>query len=143
MATLSAYAATVNYTLENVILSDNTQMTGTFLWTYSTGDFENGTGQFTLLDIPHTAHDHSDLDAAIDVNQSIEITLPGNVHDDGVDITLVLSVPLTPSTSSLINLVESKYEIGGNGFHDGLFLSGRISPDLSGNVIFKNGFETN
>ena len=45
--------------------------------------------------------------------------------------------------SSPINLVESKYEIGGNGFHDGLFLSGLISPDTSGDgVIFKNGFES-
>ena len=143
MAVFNAHADEVSYTLENVILDDSTQMTGTFLWTYDTGDFENGDGYFTSLEIPHTLHDHTDLDATIDVLQSIEITLPNSTHDDGVDITLVLLEPLTPTTSSSINLVRSKYEIGGNGFYDGLFLSGLISPDTSGDgVIFKNGFES-
>ena len=143
MAVFNAYAAEVNFTLENVTLDDNMQMTGAFLWIFDTGDFENGDGQFTSLDIPHTSHDHTDLVAAFDVGRSIEITLPGSTHDDGVDITLVLLQALSPNMSSPINLVESKYEIGGNGFHDGLFLSGLISPDTSGDgVIFKNGFES-
>ena len=143
VAAFNAHAATVNYTLENVILDDNTQMTGTFSWTFDIGDFENGVGQFTFLEVPHTSHDHTDLNATIDVGQSIEITLPGSTHDDGVDITLVLLQALTPTTSSSINLILSKYEIGGNGFHDGLFLSGLISPAADGDgVIFKNGFET-
>jgi hypothetical protein len=144
LAAINVHAAEVNYTLENVILDDNTQMTGTFSWTFDIGDFENGVGEFTSLDIPHTSHDHTDLESTIDVGQSIEITLDGSTHDDGVDITLVLLEPLTPTTSSPINLVRSKYEIGGNGFHDGLFLSGNISPDTSGGgdgVIFENGFE--
>ena len=131
----SAQVATVNYTLDNVILDDNNaQMTGIFSWTYDIGDFENGVGQFNSLDIPFTSHDHTELNATIAVLESIEITLPGSTHDDGVDITLVLLQPLTPTTSSMINLVatdtlnESKYEIGGNGFHTGLFLSGSIAP---------------
>jgi hypothetical protein len=125
-------ADTVFYTLDNVTLADNTQMTGTFSWTYDVGDFENGVGQFTFLEIPWTSHDHTDLDAAFDIGGSIEITLEGSVHDDGVDITLALAQPLTPTTSSLLVLGpgESKYEIGGNGFHDGLFQSGSISPIL-------------
>ena len=71
------------------------------------------------------------------LRKSIEITLEGSVHDDGVDITLFLSQPLTPTTSSLIDLAEteSKYEIGGNGFHDGFFLSGSISPVISVPVL--------
>lgn len=143
VAAFNAHAASVNYTLENVILDDNTQMTGTFSWTFDIGDFENGVGQFTFLEVPHTSHDHTDLNATIDVGQSIEITLPGSTHDDGVDITLVLLQALTPTTSSSINLILSKYEIGGNGFYDGLFLSGLISPATDGDsVIFKNGFET-
>ena len=143
VAAFNARAATVNYTLENVILDDNMQMTGTFSWTFDIGDFENGVGQFTFLEVPHTSHDHTDLNATIDVGQSIEITLPGSTHYDGVDITLVLLQALTPTTSSSINLILSKYEIGGNGFHDGLFLSGLISPATDGDVvIFKNGFET-
>jgi hypothetical protein len=122
-----AHAAIVNYSLENVILDDSSQMTGTFSWTFDEGDFENGVGRFTSLFIPHTSHDHNDLTATIEVIQSIEITLPGSTHDDGIDITLVFQQALTPTSSSSINLVESKYEIGGNGFHDGMFLSGFIS----------------
>ena len=65
-----------------------------------------------------------------------------NARADSVTYALVLLQPLTPTTSALINLVTSKYEIGGNGFHDGLFLSGRISPVISGiGMVFKNGFE--
>jgi MYXO-CTERM domain-containing protein len=127
MAACNAHADTVLYTLDNVILDDNnTEMTGTFSWTFDIGDFENGVGIFIFLDIPFTLHDHTDLDAVFDIGSSIEITLEGSVHDDGVDITLFLLQPLTPTTSSSIDLVRSKYEIGGNGFHDGLFLSGSI-----------------
>ncbi len=142
IAAFNTNADEVSYTLENVILDDHTQMTGTFTWTFEIGDFENGEGQFIFLDIPHTSHDHTDLNATIDVAQSIEITLPNSTHDDGVDITLFLLEALTPTTSSSINLVRSKYEIGGNGFHDGIFLSGLISPVTGGDgVIFGNGFE--
>jgi hypothetical protein len=140
MAACDAHATTLNYRLDNVILDDLTQMTGTFTWTFDAGDFENGVGQFIALDIPNTAHDQTDLTATIDVRQSIEITLPGSTHDDGVDISLVLLQPLTPTTGASINLLLSKYEIGGNGFHDGLFLSGTISP-ITNALIFKNGFE--
>jgi hypothetical protein len=131
MAASETHAITENYTLDNVILDDNTQMTGTFSWTFDAGDFENGVGQFTSLAIPWTSHNQDDLDAVFDIGNSIEITLEGSVHDDGVDITLFLLQPLTPTTSSSIDLVRSKYEIGGNGFHDGLFLSGSISPIIA------------
>ena len=137
-----AYADMVNYSLDNVILDDGTQMHGTFTWTFNSGDFENGVGQFIFLDIPHTSHDHTDLNTTIDVSQSIEITLAGSTHDDGVDITLFLSQPLTPATSSFIDLIRSKYEIGGNGFHTGLFLGGRIALDTGPEVVYEDGFET-
>jgi hypothetical protein len=78
MAAFNAHADTVNYFLDNVILDDHTQMTGTFTWTYDTGDFENGVGQFTSLDIPHTSHDHTDLKISIDIGKTIEFTLIGN-----------------------------------------------------------------
>ena len=126
---VSARASVVYYSLDNVIMQDNSQLTGTFSWTFDPEDFENGTGTFLVLSVPYSTHDQTDLDATIDVSQSIEITLGGvSVHDDGVDITLVLLQPLTPTTSSLIDLELSKYEIGGNGFFDGLFLSGGVSP---------------
>ena len=136
-----AYADMVNYSLDNVILDDATQMHGTFTWTFNTGDFENGVGQFIFLDIPHTSHDHTDLNATIEVGRSIEITLADSTHDDGVDITLFLSQPLTPTTSSFIDLIRSKYEIGGNGFHTGVFLGGRIALDTGAEVVFEDGFE--
>ena len=56
LAAFYAHADSVTYTLENVILDDSTQMTGSFLWTYNTGNFENGAGQFTSLNIPHTSN---------------------------------------------------------------------------------------
>ncbi len=130
VAAINSYAEVMNFTLENIMLDDGTQMTGTFSWTYDAGDFENGVGQFISLVIPHTAHNHHDLNATIDATESIEITLPNSTHDDGVDITLVLVQPLTPTTSSSIDLVLSKYEIGGNGFHTGLFVSGSIVPEI-------------
>jgi hypothetical protein len=124
----NARGTTVYYELDNVILdSNNRQITGEFSWTFTT-EFENGEGVFTSLNIPFTSHDHTDLKATFDIGSSIEITLEGSVHDDGVDIALFLELPLTPVTYSSLYLVRSKYEIGGNGFHDGRFLSGRISP---------------
>ena len=127
VAVSRAHAEEVHYALENVILDDGAvPMAGTFSWTYTSGDFENGAGQFSFLSIPYTLHDHTDLNAVFDIGSSIEITLEGSVHDDGVDITLFLLQPLTPTTPAAIDLVRSKYEIGGNGFHVGSFLSGDI-----------------
>ncbi len=131
LVAFTAKADTVYYTLENVILDDATQMTGIFSWTFDVGNFESGVGEFIALDIPWTAHNQDDLDANFDVGQSIEITLAGSVHDDGVDITLFLTQALTPTTSASIDLVRSKYEIGGNEFDDGLFLSESIAPTNS------------
>ena len=129
MAAPMVHSEIVNYTLENVVLDDNNaQMFGSFSWTYDVGDFENGVGQFDFLDIPFTLHDHTDLNATFDIGSSIEITLEGSVHDDGVDITLFLLQPLSPTTGSEINLAQSRFEIGGNGFHTGIFLSGSIVP---------------
>ncbi len=122
-----AHATTVNYTLNNVILGGTAQMTGAFSWTY-TGDFENGVGQWDSLSIPWTSHNQFDLNTTFEPTSSIEITFPGNVHDDGVDITLFLLQSLTPTTPASLDLVRSKYDIGGNGFHSGTFLSGSIVP---------------
>lgn len=129
LSAFHAQAETVYYALDNVTLTNNTPMTGIFSWTY-TNDFEKGVGQFISLEIPWTTHDETDLAANIDVTESIEITFTNNVHDDGVDIMLVLDQKLTPTTSSLpvLGAGESKYEIGGNGFHKGLVASGSIVP---------------
>lgn len=65
MVGIDAHPAVVSYTLDHVILEDGAQMTGTFSWTYDVGDFENGVGQFTSLVIPHTSHNHLDLETTI------------------------------------------------------------------------------
>lgn len=136
MAASPLQAAVARYTLENVVLDDQSAgMTGTFAWTYDVGDFQNGVGQFTVLEVPFTLHDETDLDAVFDVGNSIEITLPGSVHDDGVDITLFLAEPLTPTSGAAIDLDRSAYEIGGNGFHTGAFVSGSIVPTTSAPAI--------
>ena len=129
MALLNADAETVYYGLDRVILDDGTRISGVISWNYSPNDFENGIGQFIYLDIPHSGHNQDDLIATIEPSQ-IEITFDGNVHDDGVDIKIVLLQPLMPLNASVINTnhTESKYSIGGNGFNDGFFLGGRVVP---------------
>lgn len=133
----NGYAETVYYSLENVILDDGSRIDGFIKWAYTAGDFENGTSQFVYLDIPHSGHNQDDLVTVVEASQ-IEITFDGNVHDDGVDIKMVLLPALTPFSSATINTnhTESKYSIGGNGFNDGFFLSGRIVPtNLTLNIM--------
>ncbi|MDZ8118224.1 hypothetical protein [Pontiella agarivorans] len=129
LGALASVAETAYYSLDQVRLDDGTTIDGFVMWTYSPGDFENGVNRFVYLDIPHSEHNQDDLIAAIEPAQ-IEITFDGNLHDDGVDIKIVLLEPLTPLTSSLIdtNMTASKYSIGGNGFNDGFFLGGRVVP---------------
>lgn len=66
----------------------------------------------------------------LDIGNSIEITLVGSVHDGGVDISLFRLEPLTPTTSASTDLARSSYQIGGNGFQVGSFLSWGVSPAL-------------
>ncbi len=131
-------AEVVTYRLENVQLTASATMWGTFTWTYDAGDFENGVGEFIYLEIPWTNHDHTDLKSSFDIGGSIEITLEGSFHDKGLDINLVLAQPLTPTTSSLLVIGpgESKYDIGGNGFHAGLVQSGSVVPVIVPMVQF-------
>lgn len=132
MAAFHAQAATVNYTLDNVVLADGEQITGAFEWTYSAGDFEGGSGEFTALDIPYTIYSFADGNLNIDIQtNSIEISGNGNYHDVGLDITLSLLQPLTPAQSAPIDLDLSFFECCGNGFKDQLFQSGSISPIAS------------
>jgi hypothetical protein len=126
---IKAQAETVYYALHNVLLDSDSRIDGFISWTYTAGNFENGTNEFLYLDIPNSVHNQDDLISTIEPSQ-IEITFDGNVHDDGVDIKMVLLQPLTPFTSSVINTStnESKYSIGGNGFYEGFFLGGSIVP---------------
>jgi hypothetical protein len=134
----NAQADTVGFTLDNVIMErGNAQMTGKFSWTYTPGEFADGVGKIIFLDIPFTSHDHTDTNVTFDIEGSIEITLAGNYDNDGVDITLFLDKdepPLTATTPVLIDTDRSKYELGGNGFITGPFLSGSIAPATPGDT---------
>lgn len=125
----SAKAVTVNFNLDNIFYDTGNQLNGEFAWTYSEGDFENGTGVFTSLD-NFGIFTLSDLNTTIEPN-TIEITLAGSFHDQGIDISLFLVNPFSPNSSVLLDLGRSKYSFGGNGFNDGNFLFGKISPTLT------------
>ncbi len=124
-------ASIVQYKLENVIQTNGGKMTGTFLWDYTGVEFENGTGTFSELFIPGHGSDISALNISFDIDKSIEFSLNANLHNAGVDVTLFLLDPLTPTTSADIDTVRSKSSIGG-GFNGSAssygFLSGRIAP---------------
>ena len=129
VVTTNANAATVIYTLDNVILDDGEQITGMFYWTSDIEDFEGGSGEFTALEIPYTPHYLGDPDLSIEIQTtSIEITGIGNYHDAGLDISLKFDAAFTPTQSSVIDPNTSSFECCGNGFKDQPFQSGSVSP---------------
>jgi hypothetical protein len=133
MAAPHAHADLVNYTLDNVLLVDGEQITGTFDWTYDVDDFEGGIGVFTALEIPWRPSgtepplEEPDMVLTIENNQ-IEISLEANLHDYGLDISLKFEQPLSPTQSSPLDPNTSFFECCGNGFKDQPFQSGRIIP---------------
>ena len=133
VVTANANAATVIYTLDNVILDDGEQITGMFYWTYDIDDFEGGTGVFTALEIPWRPDatvpplEQEGMVLTIENNQ-IEISLDNNFHDYGLDISLKFVQPLSPTQSSVIDPNTSSFECCGNGFKDQPFQSGSVSP---------------
>jgi len=131
-STSIAQATVVNYTLKDIFSTGGQPLTGAFQWDYSEGDFENGTGTFSELFIPGYGSDISGLDIAFDIGSSIEFSLKANLHNAGVDVTLFLLDPLTPTSGSLIDKDRSKWAIGG-GFNgsdsSGTFSGGSIVPD--------------
>jgi hypothetical protein len=133
LAGIEARAEKLYYALDIVLFQEDgetttQQMIGYFSCFYTPGDFRNGTGQFLYLDIPGTLHDHTDLESTFDPG-SIEITLTNNLHDDGVDITLYLSPPLSPTETAALDpdpTRSSRFDIGGNGFYAGEIISGSV-----------------
>jgi len=130
LAAFNARADVISFTLDNVILADGQQITGTFDWTFNVGDFEGGSGAFTALEIPYTAYSFAagNLNIVIETN-SIEISGNGNFHDMGLDIKLKLPAqPFSPTQSAPLDLGLSFFECCGNGFKDQPFVSGSVSP---------------
>ncbi|NOQ90680.1 MAG: VPLPA-CTERM sorting domain-containing protein [Gammaproteobacteria bacterium] len=123
----SATAATVDYTLDNIMQNNGEQLTGTFQWTYTEDDFENGEGLFTELYIPGYGSDITGLTINFDIAKSIEFSLTANLHSLGVNVSLFLLDPLTPTTSAFIDTSRSTYEVE-SGARRGGFVSGSITP---------------
>ncbi len=132
---LNAQVKTTVYNLENVFLLPHDThpydpaepMSGTFEWTYTLGDFENGTGTFLSLDLPWYGSDFSGLNINVDLD-SIEFTLPGNWHSAGVDLTLKLITPLSTSIPSVVDTTTSKFEIWAGPPYQGSVISGEVVP---------------
>ena len=135
----AAQTETIVYELQDVWLDpyithdwlDPRQMTGTFEWTYETGDFENGTGQFTDLYIPWYGSDIDGLNITIETG-GLETSLIGNWHDRGCDVNLKFVEPLNPSTPSTIDLVLSAFDIQYGVSYQGKPISGVIVPISQG-----------
>ena len=141
MSVGTAHAEVASYALNEVTMHNNYngqegQMTGTFTWTYDSGDFENGVGTFTELFIPWLAPgDYALLVITFDIGKSIEFTRGGiSGHDAGIDVTLFFEPALTPAGATLLDLARSKFDIGGNGFIYGSFTGGNISSVADGDL---------
>ncbi len=134
VATKTAKAHTITYQLNDVYLgSASREMTGTFEWTYNSGDFENGSGLFTDLYIPWYGSEISDFNITIEP-KSIEFTLAGNFHDQGVDITLFfLDGDGLSSTnmSSVIDTSRSEYKIEVGVTYSGFVVNGSVDAMTS------------
>lgn len=126
----AAQTRSVTYSLENVWLNPDVsggaprQMTGTFVWTYDEGDFENGSGEFIAVGLPWYSLGFQHLGFTIETS-SLEITLNGNYHDLGVDVSMFFLEPLSSDHDSAIDLDRSAFDIQQGVSHQGHFIAGR------------------
>ena len=134
-----AQTTAVSYDLDDVWLLPATthpwepaqQMTGSFEWTYVPGDFENGSGQFVDLYVPWYGSNFQALNINVDLT-SIEFVLPGNYHDTGLDLTLHLLQPLSPTQVAVVDISRSSFDIQQVGIsHKGHVESGSVVPTSS------------
>ena len=102
-------------------------MTGTFEWAYTPGDFENGTGTFTDLYIPGHGSNIGELVITVEPSQ-IEFSLDANLHDHGVDVSVKLLQPFSPTQPALVDTVLSKYQYESGVITNGVFVSGSVVP---------------
>ena len=122
----SANAEVVTYTLDNVFQDNGAQMTGKYDWTYTEGDFENGIGVFSEIDVPGYGTDLSGLKITIDT-KSIEVSLSQNLDSKNVAVSLKFPT-LTPTTGSDIDLTLSKWEDLTGSLH--LYTMGAVTPTV-------------
>ncbi|MHC4079164.1 MAG: hypothetical protein ACYST0_12075 [Planctomycetota bacterium] len=131
-----AQAATVTYDLKDVWLRPDIthpreqaqQMTGTFVWTYTVGKFEEGSGRFLNLNLPWWGTRTSPTLKTTIEPKGIEIVMVGNYHGLGVDVSLRLAPPLSPYQPSPIDTVKSKFDIEVGVSRRGHVTKGSIVP---------------
>ncbi len=106
------------FVLDNVMLDPDIShpgsppmpLVGEFRWTWTEGDFDNGTGQFLSLHVPWIDLYLPSLLTTIEPAQ-IEITMRGNFDQLGVDILLRLEQPFTPDGPVSIDRANSMFTI--------------------------------
>lgn len=112
---------------------------GHLKWTYTPGDFSNGTGTLLDLTLPITYYLLSDATISIG-NTGITGTNPGNFHNLTYDWAIVFSQALTgPNQSTSVNPASSTFDFTGiygtfNGEWIGSIIGGTISPLTGGTV---------
>lgn len=136
-APAASQTLTESYDLVGVLLlpdlshpgSSAQPMSGSFEWTYTVGDFENGTGEFTSLSVPWWSSGLAELEATFEP-KAIEIVMPLNLHDHGFDLTLVFEPPLAPGQVSVVD-PSSHFDIEVGISHKGHAISGEAVPVTS------------
>ncbi len=137
-----AQTASVTYQLENVWLDPDIThpwegpqpLTGTFIWTYTVGDFENGNGVFTDLTLPWLPSNPPPLITTIDLG-SIEVSMSGNWHGLGADVQLFLLNDLDPNLPSVIDQARSAFEIENGVVRKGHVISGSVVPEFQMDLV--------
>ena len=110
------------------------KMTGSFVWTYEKGKFDEGSGKFTSLSLPWWGS-RTTPGLKVDIEtKSIDIQMIGNYHGLGCDVTLRLSPPLSPRNPSPITTTTSKFTIEVGVAYKGYVLRGRVVPRWTSSV---------
>jgi hypothetical protein len=111
---------------------------GHFVWTYMPGDFQNGVGQLTDLNLPITSIALADATITLD-NTGITGTIPGNFHNLTYDWVINFTHALTaPNQSTTINSASSTFDFTGNYNYSncsGCYFPGEWLGNISGNII--------
>lgn len=145
-ASLQAQEATVTYDLDDVwllpdITDPNTgaqQMTGRVVRTYTVGDFENGTGEFSDLYIPFSGTAIGPLDIVVET-KSMEFVLQDDFHDLGVDVSLKLTGAFTEDAGATVDVVLSKWQVEVGTITSGHIISGSVIPTCWSPVNYGSG----
>lgn len=114
------------------------QMTGRVVWTYTVGDFENGTGEFSDLYIPFSGTAIGPLDIVVET-KSMEFVLQDDFHDLGVDVSLKLTGAFTEDAGATVDVVLSKWQVEVGTITSGHIISGSVIPTCWSPVNYGSG----